>query len=402
MRRVRRVVAASVFICAVACVVGIEPAWGEQDSWTSAGSKSGPWGKLEYQYIYLEAPENLLALYPLPATIPLWTFPGATRESLIDLFRRAGLPDDLRARLLAPDAVLSAGSALRLHPTVGDLEAMTQKARGVIYRELARWKENPHHYDPVLIPDDDLDAWLKDTDVSPEIKAKIARLTYRRGDTLAFSDVEALMSYAGSDREARVLFRTLTRIRTMMVRVQIDGNTSLQALAAYWSAGFRRKDILPLLQSIAEKGSVRTIDLVHLLPPIARKLLYTYPTSELAINGRMPDCHWTSLNFFNYNPENLFLDTKLIASRVLQNYSQVKPPYRYGDILFVMNNETGEATHSCVYLAENLVFTKNGGNLLAPWILMTLDDIRSLYLKDRDAQIIAYRLNPQDATGDWM
>lgn len=33
---------------------------------------------------------------------------------------------------------------------------------------------------------------------------------------------------------------------------------------------------------------------------------------------------------------------------------------------------------------------------------MTLDDIRSLYLEDRDAQIIAYRLEPQDATNGWM
>lgn len=402
MSPVRRLMALWVSVCAVACLAGSEPAWAQQDSWTSAGSKSGPWGKLEYHFIYLEAPDNLLALYPLPGTTPHWAFPGATRESLDDLFRRAGLDDGLRERLLAPGAVLPAGGALHLHPTVAEVEALAPKARGAIYRELARWKENPYYYDPVLILSGGVDEWLKDTDVRPELKARIERLTYRRGDTLAFSDVEALMSYAGSDKEARLLFRTLTRIRTMIVRVQIDGNTSVPALAAYWSAGFRRKDILPLLQSIAEKGSVRTIDLIHLLPPIARKLLYTYPTSELATNGRMPDCHWTSLNFFNYNPENLFLDTKLLASRVLENYTQVKPPYRYGDILFVLNNETGEAVHSCVYLAENLVFTKNGSNLLAPWILMTLDDVRSLYLKDRDAQIIAYRLNPQEATADWM
>ncbi len=402
MSRVRRLSTAAAFVCAVASLAGSAPAWGGQDSWNSAGSKSGPWGKLEYHYIYLQAPANMVALYPLPGTTPHWTFPGATLESLKELFRRAGLPDDLRARLLAPDVVLSAGGALHLHPAVGDLELIAQKARGVIYRELARWKENPYYYDPVLILSGGVDDWLNDTDVRPDIKARIARLTYYRGDTLAFSDVEALMSYAGSDKEARLLFRTLTRIRTMMVRVQIDGNTSVPALAAYWSAGFRRKDILPLLQSIAEKGSVRTIDLIHLLPPLARKLLYTYPTSELATNGRMPDCHWTSLNFFNYNPENVFLDTKLLASRVLENYSQVKAPFRYGDILFVMNNDTGEAVHSCVYLAENLVFTKNGGNLLSPWILMTLDDVRSLYLKDRDAQIIAYRLKPQDVTGDWM
>lgn len=58
----------------------------------------------------------------------------------------------------------------------------------------------------------------------------------------------------------------------------------------------------------------------------------------------------------------------------------VEAPYQFGDILFFLDNATGDAFHSCVYLADTLVYTKNGRNILSPWVLMTIDDVKKVYL----------------------
>ena len=354
-------------------------------------SHPGPWGIIEYYYIYLEAPDSLLALYPLPNTIPRWSFPGANLDGLHDLLEHAGMPEPLQHKLLNPQAVISADGALNLYPSVPDLESLSPDTRATIYRELAKSPLNTYHREPVMITSGSVAEWLHHTEVRSELQAKIQQMTYRRGATLAFSDVAALLSYAKSDAEARLLFKTLTRTRSLIARLKIPPGTPVEQIADYWSEGHRRKDILPILQSVAQTDGVAHLDLVHLMPALARKVLYTYPPIDLAITGRMPDCHWTSLNFFNYSPQDLFLDTRLATARVLENYEKVAPPYQYGDMLFVLDNQTGNALHSCVYIADTLMFTKNGENVLSPWMLMTLDDIKSIYLKDNDASLQAYR-----------
>ena len=115
----------------------------------------------------------------------------------------------------------------------------------------------------------------------------------------------------------------------------------------------------------------------------------------MAKHGTLPDCHWTSLNFFNYDPHEYLLDSRLATSAVLENFSPVEPPYKYGDVLFFLNTTTGDAYHSCVHLADNLVFTKNGRNLLSPWLIMRLDDVKKIYLYRGDGRVQGFRRNPE-------
>jgi len=75
----------------------------------------------------------------------------------------------------------------------------------------------------------------------------------------------------------------------------------------------------------------------------------------------------------------------------LEDYEEVTTPSEYGDILFVIDDQTGDAFHSCVYLAEDLVYTKNGRNQMSPWIISTLDDISRIYLSARKGHIQGYR-----------
>jgi hypothetical protein len=112
--------------------------------------------------------------------------------------------------------------------------------------------------------------------------------------------------------------------------------------------------------------------------------------------GILPDCHWTSLNFFNYDPHEYLLDSRLATSAVLEKFALVEPPYKYGDILFFLNKDSGDAYHSCVYLADNLVFTKNGRNILSPWLIMKREDVEKIYLYRGDGRIQGFRKKPSE------
>jgi len=125
---------------------------------------------------------------------------------------------------------------------------------------------------------------------------------------------------------------------------------------------------------------------------MARRYLYTYPPVDLAMRGRMPDCHWTSLNFFNHWGREYYLDSRLAASAVMEDYLPVKGEREFGDVLMFMDGTSGNAIHSCVYIADDIVYTKNGENMVAPWLLMRLDDVRRIYFHAKKGRIDTYRL----------
>ena len=215
-------------------------------------------------------------------------------------------------------------------------------------------------------------------------------MTWHTGSALAFSDLRTLISQAESDAEVRHIFKTTTRRRTLLVRLKVGPGSDLKSLTSYWSAGGRSLDIIPMLEAAAGRGCKTEIDITHLLPAIPRRRLYTYPTLDLASRGRMPDCHWTSLNFFELTPKEYFLDLRLAAHRLMEGYEKVSPPYRLGDVLVFLNPE-GNAVHSCVYVADNIVFTKNGENSLSPWLLKRQSDIEEIYQRGPDWPVQAFR-----------
>ncbi|MEZ0386353.1 MAG: hypothetical protein ACAI34_04740 [Verrucomicrobium sp.] len=364
---------------------------GPQESGKVYDCKPGPWGDLKYYYIYLEAPAQFTARFPMPNSVTKWCFEGASDADLRTLFTRASLPQALQNYLLDPKRIISENGVLTVFPPLPDLEALTSAQREVIYRELAKTDLNEYHKNPVLITGGSIEEWLKGTRLGPELMDVIPKFTYHRGNILAFSDLSAILNYAKTDQEAQDFFKTVTRTRTMIVRLSVDKNTDIQQLAAYWTGRNRFKDIEPMLQSAKETENVALIDIIHLLPSMARRYLYTYPPMELAILGRMPDCHWTSLNFFNHWARQYFLDTRLAAAHVLEDYSRISAPYEFGDVLMFLDSQ-GQAIHSCVYVADDIVFTKNGENLVSPWLLMKIEDVKSIYFPENEGSVQGFRL----------
>ncbi len=357
-------------------------------------SNPGPWGKLRCAYIYLEAPKTMVDAFPLPSTQPRWSFPRALQPALPDFLLKSGLGAAFVQGITAEKSVVIEGGYVHLFPSLPDLEAISPESRAIIYSELSKYNPNEFQVDPVLIIGQTVDEWYRSSKLRPELIAKIRKYSYQRGETTAFSDVSAVLNYCSSDSEARQFFKALTRTRALMVRMELDKQSNVEELTSYWSLGAavaRRKDIEPLIQSIIDTEGIESLGLVHILPSLPRKLLYTYPSFDLARNGVMPDCHWTSLNFFNYEPHEYLLDSRLATSNVLENFMPVEPPYRYGDVLFFLSNTTGDAYHSCVHLADNLVYTKNGRNVMSPWVIMRMEDVKRVYLYKGDGHVQGYR-----------
>lgn len=353
----------------------------------------GPWGQLEYYPVYLEAADSMIEKFPLPNSRTRWAFPIAMKPSLAEFFKSAGIDRSFIDAMMNPTSLAETDTSIYVFPPQAMLETMPPGQRGTVYAELRKYPENEFHAEPVLITTGNIDDWFRSSDLKPNILALIKQMSYQRGDTIAFSDLADLMAHAGGEAEARDILKACTRSRGYVVSLRMSPQINVQSMIDYWTTGLnlRRKDIEPLLNSIKDTEGVASVDLMHILPPLPRKLLLSYPDNAMSRDGIMPDCHWTSLNFFNYDPQPYLLDSRLATTAVLERFTTVPEPYRYGDILFFLDIKNGDAFHSCVYLADGLVFSKNGRNVLSPWVITTLDELKKIYLFDGNGRVQAYR-----------
>ena len=385
---------------AAACVSMHAPAADDRDepkpSRVDAGepvwlSHPGPWGDLEIRSIYLEAPDYLVAGLKQPNSTTAWHFPGASEAFLTALFERAALPKEVQTQLLNPQRILIHEGVWTLFADPALLTAMTVEQRSVIYKELATSTLNPMHASPAYVVSNNADDWLREARLSDEEKHTVKQLLWKDGDLLAFSDVSILLNQCKTDAEVARIFKFMTRVASLVVNLKLPSGVNWKPLAQYWTDEGRVVDSLPLLVSAAERNSMKSIDVTHLLPAMARRRLYTFPTIESAAEGRLPDCQWTSLNFFNSTPHQYYLDARLTGARIREAYEPVEGPYRFGDVLEFLNAQ-GDAVHACVYVADNIVFTKNGDGMIKPWVLMWLADVKKLYLREPDFKIAGFRL----------
>jgi hypothetical protein len=342
--------------------------------------------------VFMEAPSWLLETFPQPGSRPRWAFAEASERELPGYLRQLGLSAETIAGLMAPTSRLIDGGVIYLFPPVELVESLSAEQRVALAGELRKHPENAFYVDPVVVASGDVAEWFDGAGLRPELVAAIARLAYRRGDALVFSDIEAVMGRVSGDVEAAALTKVLTRTRAVIAQLRVESAEEVERLMGYWTTGLnlRRKDIEPMLRSVAAHRA-GPIDIAHLLPPLPRKLLMTYPDPTMAQEGIYPDCHWTSLNFFNYTPRPFLLDSRLAATTVAERFAPVDPPYKFGDILFFLRNGSSDAFHSCVYIAGDIVFTKNGRNLVSPFVFAALDDVRKVYDYDDEARVQGYR-----------
>ena len=340
----------------------------------------GPWGALNYFYFYLEAPMHLIEVFPLRNPRTRWAVPLEFEAEFRAILEGAPLSASQRSLLFNPDNLGVGDGLYAIFPPREVLETISHEARGEIYNYLSRFDVNVDIANPVRVRSGSVEEWAHGTEIRPELVELMSAMTYMKGGLMLFGDFPHLISLAKSDEEARILQKHSSRVRSMVIRLDVKSSPSVEEIMPYWTTGLglRRKEIEPLIQAAMDTPGVTGLDLVHLLPPLPRKVLYTYPDLSMAVDGVLPDCHWTALNFFNYNPETLYLDEFFAASKLMSGFDQIEPPYRFGDVLVFVTEEMN-AHHSCIYVAADIVYTKNGRSMYAPWTILHLKDVESTY-----------------------
>jgi hypothetical protein len=351
---------------------------------------AGPWGDLEFFRILVEPPEEfILTDYTRPELRP-WVFKGYTDAALDALWTAARLDAAQKKYVSDPAHREIRADAILLRPDRTFIIGLTTEARAKIYGALGEFPENFSQYNPFRLRSTAADGWLDGTDTPDAAIALTKRLFYRRGTATCFSDEAVVLSEIPTAPQRARFIKALSRKSGLVVQLQVQAGEDVDPLVAYWGRGGRSKDLKPLLQSLARRPNGGAIDIVHLIPRFARLLLYTYPLpSDRPIDANH-DCHWTSFNFQNDQPDERFSDINYVRQVLLEQYYPVPGAPTLGDIIMFVRGD-GVVVHSCVYVADDIVFSKNGPAYSVPWLLMPLADVQAFYAANPDIQMRRYR-----------
>jgi hypothetical protein len=340
--------------------------------------KPGPWGQLEYVRIATEMPSEFAFIISSDTTPQPWFFKGSSKEEVVTTLKSAGLSEAQVSSLMRTNTFEVTPEGCRIKASDELVLEMNENTRRAIYLKLARFTENKPQRTAFSFRPELLNDRLKASGLSPESIKLFRSLLYTQGRFLLFADLAHVLPRLANDEEKRRLIKMISRKLTMLVKLYVNPASDIEQLVNYWGTGGRAKDLKPLLESLVNTPGASSIDIVHLLPPFARRRLYTYPTISANATTAIQDCNWSTMNFFNLEPDDRFGNLEFISKTLQSDYYQIAEPGHLGDLVF-LTLPSGESVHSAVYIADNLVFTKNGEAVSQPWILMKLDDLMELY-----------------------
>jgi hypothetical protein len=96
------------------------------------------------------------------------------------------------------------------------------------------------------------------------------------------------------------------------------------------------------------------------------------------------------MNFFNPVPDNRLFEPAFFRQTLDSNYARVDTNWAFGDVIAV-GDAAGQLTHMCVYIADDVVFTKNGIDTLEPWRLMKIGEMMKTYGASGPTQLAGFR-----------
>jgi hypothetical protein len=350
--------------------------------------KDGPWGRLTAIPVVVSPPIEYVST---SASDVDWYLPGLTPDQAVSFLAAQGLTpvqiSELRSRIRVQPEI----KGVAIAPTPSIVRSLTPDVRARLYQQLAKVRMNRAQFDPFRYQTASPDGWLWGQTIAPATRARVEPLLYRNGESLFFADLELLRGEL-DDAELLRLAKVLNRRPTYILRLMV-GPRDVEPLADYWGIGGRRTDMRALLESMSTLRPEQRLDIIHLLPSLARDRMYRFARVTGADYERpvIANCLWTALNFFNQVPDDKFLDVNYALETLKRDYYIVQNNFRLGDIVgFVAENDS--LFHAAVYLADDFVFTKNGTNPMAPWAIMRLDEVREVYRGRSDkATLIFHR-----------
>ncbi len=358
----------------------------------STGTKA-PWGRLEYIPITISPPRETLPLDAPPTSRKVeWHFPDIDSQQLAALLSEIGLSDSLREELVSLADVNPGIEGFTVHPTAELVLGLNPKDRSALYAVLAGCRDNVDQTSAFRFCGDSLDEWASHLTLSSETRKLIEPLVYRYGSCLFFADLQSIQQSLPSPQQRSLLIEALSHESTFLVHVELTEESDLEGLANYWGRGGRIRDVRPILESLKEAGGEQRIDITYLLPPFARRRLYTYQLDSEESSRHNRDYHWSTMNFFSQKPDDRFCDLQEVIRALKEEYYRVYGNLRLGDVVAYFDDRAG-LVHSAVFVADGIVFTNNHHGSVNPWMLMKLEDMKNYYPRRKGLQVRYYRRN---------
>ena len=291
------------------------------------------------------------------------------------------------------------GGIVIIKPGTDLILELSPELRSRLYLLLASNPANRFQTSPYVIPQGGISKVFEGHDlVTAKMRRLVERLSYRRNGFLYFSDPETVLKSAPNlDDAVRLDFlKALTGQNVVQVRIMIRPDGDIDKPLHYWglaSPGVLLKDLKPFFESVRRLPQGGGVSILYALPPLARDRLMTSALPSSDGNGALPDCHWSALNFFTTNPDPRMSDNDFASAYIARNYYEIGKPGILGDLVLLLNSRN-QVLHSSVFIADDIVFTKNGINFAQPWVIMRIPDmvgefsalepVRVAYFRRRD------------------
>lgn len=361
----------------------------------SRSAHTGPWGVLMERNIELERPAEFMTdevNHPQPEA---WTFNGLNPDAAKTLLAKNGLTAEQVAAVFAPGNVREEKSGTVLTPSADFLLSLDAATRGKLYNSLAGRNVSIYIDYPFIFPGDSIETIYEDKRLKPDDAALLKRLVYANNGATQLSDYQLLLCQIPTIERRVAMARSLSRQSCVFAGLRITPDTDIDKIAGYWGniPNVRMTDIRPLMEALKALPEGGDLRLYYLMPKFARDRLYTFPMPPQP-GDPVIDCHWTTFNFSSDTPDNRFNDPDYTIQYINKNYYQISAPSVYGDILLLLNDKK-EIKHSAVFLADDLVFTKNGNNFRQAWMLMHIPDLLATYPSTPAMRQVYMRLKTQ-------
>jgi len=337
---------------------------------------SGPWGHVRYLDSIIEAPEGALKVASLPTNAPGWFLDVLSPLALKQKLRVCNLADEQIAVLQQCATPAANGAGYNLQPPDDFIVGLAPRDRASLYGLLACYTQNVAQAFPFRFDLETRKDWFEGAQLDAGVETLVRQLVYRQDNMSLFSDLALVLRRHTDPAVYAGLFRALSREATVLAYLRVGPDDRLKELAYYWGWPDRQEAVLTLLKSAQLASSATDVPLALLLPPFVRDHLGQYPTSA---DPEFSSCFYTCMNFFSAQPDQRFTNLAAVAQSLQQDYIEVTDPeYQLGDVILFEKKGEG-VVQACNYIAERLVFTKNGGSPMRPWMLARLDDLVGFY-----------------------
>lgn len=346
---------------------------------------SGEWGDLELTPVIVQPSEDFIAtqtdfdeLINLFNSSSRWTFRGMSLDQIRAMFHQAGLAEEVCDLLMQHTHESDDGNGFVTVPHDAILWSLTPEIKAKLYPLIGKYGDNIMYGQPLCFNSGDKNEWIYKSSLSKSLAEKLLQLVYTENGICYISDIHLILPFLETAEDWNGLLRTIYRTRACDLSLVIREGQNVDEITDYWGNLGRQAYVRTIFEQASDTPGGSGVDISAVLPEIPRERINTYSGIAEYLND-WKDCHWTTINFFNSAPDERYYGLADFASffgkisRPLDS-----SPLKFGDIIAVYD-ESGELMHTCIYIAGNVVLTKNGAGSLKPFIFSSLDKTVSLY-----------------------